>query len=89
MQHVVLTARRYRATETVWAIEATIADSPLASLVPTGDAAYAVVALYLGLEMLSHLDGDRTHARALFDHASRFAMLSTGTPASNANPKET
>lgn len=71
------------------AIEATIADSPLASLVSTGDAAYAVVALYLGLEMLSHLDGDRAHALALFDQASRLAMLLTGTPASSANPKET
>ena len=33
--------------------------TPLASLVPAGDLAYAIVALYLGLEMLSHLDGDR------------------------------
>src|SRR5439155_23792163 len=44
------------------AIEAIVAESPLASLVPVGDAAYAVVALYLGLEMLSHLDGERAPA---------------------------
>jgi AcrR family transcriptional regulator len=71
------------------AIEATISDSPLGSVVPVGDAAYAVVALYLGLEMLSHLDGDRTHALALFDQASRLAALFTGTSGSSSNPRET
>lgn len=71
------------------AIEATISDSPLASVVPVGDAAYAVVALYLGLEMLSHLDGDRAHALALFDQASRLAKLFAGTPSPSSNAKET
>jgi AcrR family transcriptional regulator len=61
-------------------IETAVVDSPLASLIPVGDAAYAVVALYLGMEMLSHLDGDRTAALALFDQAGRFATLFTGTP---------
>ena len=49
------------------AIETIVAESPLASLVPVDDAAHAVVALYLGLEMLSHLDGDRDTALRLFD----------------------
>jgi AcrR family transcriptional regulator len=71
------------------AIEAAVADSPLASIVPVGDAAYAVVALYLGLEMLSHLDGDRAQALALFDQAGRLAALFTGTPESNSNRRET
>jgi AcrR family transcriptional regulator len=57
------------------AIDAALADSPLASLVPTGDAAYAAMALYLGLEMLSHLDGDRSHAMALFDRLNSLATL--------------
>jgi AcrR family transcriptional regulator len=56
-------------------IEAGIAATPLASLVPVDDAAYAVVALYLGMEMLSHLDGDRAPALSLFDQAARFATL--------------
>src|SRR5271167_1989230 len=30
---------------------------PLGSVLPPGDVAYAIVALYLGLEMLTHLDG--------------------------------
>jgi AcrR family transcriptional regulator len=59
------------------AIGSAIAGSPLASLVPVSDAAYAVVAFYLGLEMLSHLNGDRAPALALFDQASRFAELFT------------
>ena len=37
--------------------------------------ALAVVALYLGLEMLSHLDGDRQPALALFGHAAQIAGL--------------
>jgi AcrR family transcriptional regulator len=57
------------------AITAIVAESPLASLVPVDDAAHAVVALYLGLEMLSHLDGDRAPAGRLFDHAGRLLAL--------------
>lgn len=70
-------------------IEAAISDSPLASLVPVDDAAYAVVALYLGLEMLSHLDGDRTPALALFEQAGRFAALFAGVSGSSSGPTET
>jgi len=57
------------------ALDAALGGSPLASLVPSGDVAHGVVALYLGLEMLSHLDGDRAPALALFDHARRLATL--------------
>ena len=41
------------------AIDGALADSPLGSVLPSRDVAYGIVALYLGLEMLSHLDGDR------------------------------
>jgi AcrR family transcriptional regulator len=57
------------------AIDTTLGQTPLASIVPTGDVAYGVVALYLGLEMLSHIDGDRTRAMALFSHAKQMAGL--------------
>src|SRR4051794_477797 len=40
-------------------IAAALAATPFASILPVDDAAYAVVALYLGMEMLSHLDDDR------------------------------
>jgi AcrR family transcriptional regulator len=61
-------------------IETAIARSPLATLIPVADAAYAVVALYLGMEMLSHLDDDRSPALSLFEQAGRFAALFSGTP---------
>jgi AcrR family transcriptional regulator len=57
------------------AIDAAVAGSPLASVVPVPQLAHAVVALYLGLEMLAHLDGDREPARALFSEISRGALL--------------
>ena len=59
------------------AIEQTVGDA-FDAVLPLADAAYAVVALYLGLELLSHLDGDRQRALALFGHAQRLAQLATG-----------
>jgi AcrR family transcriptional regulator len=60
-------------------IETAIADSPIATLIPVADAAYAVVALYLGMELLSNLDGERAAALSLFDQAGRFAALFAGS----------
>lgn len=66
-------------------VEISLGDSPLSSVLPAKDVAHAVVALYLGLEMLSHLDGDSEPALALFAHAKKLASLveamtaSTGT----------
>ncbi len=57
------------------AVEVSLVDSWLSSAIPSQDVAVAVVALYLGLEMLTHLDGDRAPALALFEHANRFAAL--------------
>jgi len=57
------------------AIETNLGGSPLSEVLPAADAAHAVVALYLGLEMLSHLDGESAPALALFDHAKRLAAL--------------
>jgi len=57
------------------AIDGALADSPFGSVLPSRDVAYGVVALYLGLEMLSHLDGDRAPALALFAHATQLAHL--------------
>ena len=56
---------------------------PLDGVLPPGDVAYAIVALYLGLEMLTHLDGDRDRALGLFTHAKNLAaLLEAMTPAS-------
>lgn len=56
------------------AVERAIGDQ-LVSLVPADDIAYAVMALYLGMEMLSHLSGDREPALSLFARAKSFAPL--------------
>jgi AcrR family transcriptional regulator len=52
-----------------------LAGSPLESMVPPRDLAFAIIALYLGLDMLSHLDGDRTRAESLLDLEVRAAPL--------------
>jgi AcrR family transcriptional regulator len=57
------------------ALEKTVGELPLAGLAPPKEIAVAVVALYLGLELLSHLDGDRSDALALFDRARKLAAL--------------
>jgi AcrR family transcriptional regulator len=53
--------------------------SPLARLLPPGEAAQAVVAGFLGLELLASLDGDRSAAMALFDRARTLARLLDAT----------
>jgi len=57
------------------AIEETLAGSPIGTVLPARDVAYGIVALYLGMEMLSHLNGDRTPSLALFAHAKQLAGL--------------
>ena len=49
--------------------------TPLAGMIRGDEIAHAIVALYLGLEMLASLDGDRAAALALFDRAQRAASL--------------
>jgi AcrR family transcriptional regulator len=57
------------------ALQGVLGGSPLSSVVSPAEVAHAVVALYLGLELLSHLDGDRGPALALFDRARKLADL--------------
>jgi AcrR family transcriptional regulator len=60
---------------TVAALHGILGTTPLGSVVEPGEAAHAVMALYLGLEMLAHLDGDRTKAIALFARARELAVF--------------
>lgn len=51
------------------AVRDVLAPSPVAALLPASEAAHAVVAGLLGLELLASLDGDKAAALALFDRA--------------------
>lgn len=57
------------------AIRAVLAGSPVAGMVRAEEIAHGIVAVYLGLEMLASLDGDRAAALALFDRARSIASL--------------
>jgi AcrR family transcriptional regulator len=59
-------------------IERFTADSPIAVLVDPRAAAGAILALYIGLDLLIHLDGDRARATALFDAGER--LVATVAP---------
>jgi AcrR family transcriptional regulator len=65
-------------------LRALLAGSLLESLVPPRDVAFAIIALYLGIDMLSHLEGDHAQAESLLDlgvqYAPLAAMLLPGPP---------
>lgn len=63
------------------AIDRALGGSPIGLLVPAEELAHAVVALYLGMEMLTHLDGDRSKADALFRRAAGLAPVLAGLAA--------
>jgi AcrR family transcriptional regulator len=68
-------------------IERVTGGSPLGQLVPAEDAAYAIVAQFLGLEMLTHLDGSTERADRLFQLAASFAgILALGVQPSGGTP---
>jgi hypothetical protein len=52
-----------------------LAGSPFESLIPSRDVAFAIIALYLGIDMLSQLDGDHGPAESLLDLGVRCAPL--------------
>jgi AcrR family transcriptional regulator len=57
------------------ALDKVLGDFSQSGIVSPAEIAHAVVALYLGLELLSHLDGDRSPALRLFERARQFASL--------------
>jgi AcrR family transcriptional regulator len=57
------------------ALTRALASSPIGAVIPAGVVAHAAVALYLGLELLADLDGDRAPTEALFAHATMLANL--------------
>ncbi|GAA3717237.1 TetR family transcriptional regulator [Nonomuraea antimicrobica] len=55
------------------ALERVIGGSPLARLLPPRELAYAAITFYLGVNLFTHLDADRTRTQALFGLAERTA----------------
>lgn len=68
-----------------------IGGSPIAAVIAPRDAAFAAVALLMGLEKLSRLDPDRSRSMALFDAARRAApllgLLPGSAPAASSQPR--
>lgn len=56
-------------------VRALLVGSPFETMVPPRDLAFAIIALYLGIDMLTQLDGDRTRAESLLDLGVRAAPL--------------
>ena len=62
-----------------------LSGSPLESILPAADVAFAIVALYLGVDMLSHLEGEHARAQSLLDLGERYApLLETLLPSQTA-----
>jgi AcrR family transcriptional regulator len=57
------------------ALERATAGSPLATIVPVREAAYTICAMFLGIELMSRLDPERSEAEAVFDMMEGIARL--------------
>jgi AcrR family transcriptional regulator len=52
-----------------------LADSPLEAILPARDVAFAIIALYLGIDLLAQLEGDHERAQALLELGVQYAPL--------------
>ena len=57
------------------ALERAAGTVPIASIVPPREAAYAICAMFLGIELMSRLDPQRSEADSLFDMMESIAGL--------------
>lgn len=57
-------------------VRAVLAGSLFESIVPPRDVAFAIVALYLGIDMISQLEGDHSRSESLLDLGVRYAPMS-------------
>jgi hypothetical protein len=64
-------------------IERVFEGSLLANLLPAGDLAYAIVAQFLGLELLTHLDGSTERAERLFQLSAGLATIASMSDLAN------
>jgi AcrR family transcriptional regulator len=56
-------------------LEQLLSGTPMRSLAPARDLAFGLVALYFGVDMLSHLQGEQARAESLLDLATRLSAL--------------
>lgn len=56
-------------------LEELLAGTPFESLASPGDLAFGLVALYFGVDMLSHMQGNQSRAQSLLDLATRLSAL--------------
>jgi AcrR family transcriptional regulator len=64
-------------------IERVFEGTPLENLLPGGDLAYAIVAQFLGLELLTHLDGSTERAERLFQLSAGLATVASMSDLAN------
>jgi AcrR family transcriptional regulator len=57
------------------ALERALAGTPITGMVPSREAAYAICAMFLGVELMTRLDPDRTEAEPVFDMLEAIAKL--------------
>jgi AcrR family transcriptional regulator len=57
------------------ALRGAIEGQPLAAMVPLREAAYTISAMFLGIELMSRLDPERSEAERVFDMMATFAQL--------------
>jgi AcrR family transcriptional regulator len=56
-------------------LEQLLRGTPAQALASPRDVAFAIVAMYFGVDMLSHLQGDRSRVESLLDLATRLSAL--------------
>jgi AcrR family transcriptional regulator len=56
-------------------LEQLLSGTPLQSLAPPRDLAFGLVALYFGVDMLSHMQGDHSRAESLLELSARLSLL--------------
>jgi AcrR family transcriptional regulator len=55
-----------------------LAGTPFEAFAEPRDIAFGLIAFYLGIDMMTHLDGDRTRAQALLDLGARLSTIVAG-----------
>jgi AcrR family transcriptional regulator len=70
------------------ALSRSVEGHPLGGIVPPREAAYAISAMFLGIELMTRLAPERSEAPALFDMMATFAkLIEQLPPAATPNPR--